>query len=252
MTHSLHPRRARMIMTLLMLLAVTFTGCSRWMQINGAAPTDLPPAAHTAGEPGSIPAVITGIVVTQNGTRQAATPDLERRVLDRLAKTELFGRLLYPAYAEDAPSREHVRATLTVEAHSDPHAGGAAFKGIVIGASMFLLTPLLPLEYDYGTLMTLELARPDGTSHLYQAQAQGTAYYHLFGATPLAIEELRDEVIEHCLVQLQRELVKDREFVQAAYVAKRQTESTGAPVVQTGTPILKAKPTLSIIRQTGR
>jgi hypothetical protein len=139
-----------------------------------------------------------------------------------------------------------------VDAHSNPHAGGAAFKGIVIGASMFILTPLLPLEYDYGTMMTLELERPDGTSHLYQAQAQGTAYYHLFGATPLAIEELRDEVIENCLAQLQRELVKDREFVQAAYVAKHQAGTGGAQAVQVGTPILKAKPALSIIRHTGR
>jgi hypothetical protein len=239
-------------MTLLILLVVTSTGCSRWMQINGAAPSDLPSAAHTAVALGSIPAVITGIVVSQNGTRQVATPELERRVLDRLANTALFGRLLYPAYAEDPPSREHVRATLTVDAHSNPHAGGAAFKGIVIGASMFILTPLLPLEYDYGTMMTLELERPDGTSHLYQAQAQGTAYYHLFGATPLAIEELRDEVIENCLAQLQRELVKDREFVQAAYVAKHQAGTGGAQAVQVGTPILKAKPALSIIRHTGR
>jgi hypothetical protein len=94
--------------------------------------------------------------------------------------------------------------------------------------------------------------RPDGTSHRYQAQAQGTAFYHLFGATPLAIEELRAEVIETCLAQLQRDLVKDREFVQAAYVAKHQADQDSGPAVQTGTPILKAKPALSIIRHTGR
>lgn len=96
------------------------------------------------------------------------------------------------------------------------------------------------------------MERPDGTSHRYQAQAQGTAFYHLFGATPLAVEELRAEVIETCLAQLQRELVKDREFVQAAYVAKQQTGQDGSPAFQTGTPVLKAKPALSIIRQTGR
>ena len=236
----------------LLVLAVASTGCSRWMQINGATPSELPPAAHKVGAVGPIPAVVTGIIVTQNGTRQVATPELERRVLDRLAHTELFGRLQYPAYADDPPSREHVRATLTVDAQSDPHSGGAAFKGIVIGASMFLLTPLLPLEYDYGAAMTLDVERPDGTSHRYRAQAQGTAFYHLFGATPLAVEELRAEVIETCLAQLQRELVKDREFVQAAYVAKHQTGQEDGPAVQTGTPILKAKPALSIIRQTGR
>jgi hypothetical protein len=221
------------------------------MQITGAPPSEPPPAAHTAGAVGPIPAVVTSILVTQNGTRQVATPELERRVLDRLAHTELFGRLLYPAYAEDPPSREHVRATLSVQTHSDPHSGGAALKGIVIGASMFLLTPLLPLEYDYGAAMTLEIERPDGTSHRYNAHAEGTAFYHLFGATPLATEELRAEVLESCLDQLQRELVKDREFVQAAYVAKHQV-APDTQIFSTATPILKAKPALSIIRHTGR
>lgn len=236
----------------LLVLAVASTGCSRWMQINGALPSEPPPAAHTVSAGGPIPAVVTGIVVTQNGTRQVATPELERRVLDRLAQTELFGKVQYPAYADDPPSGDHVRATLTVDAQSDPHSGGAAFKGIVIGASMFLLTPLLPLEHDYGATMTLEVERSDGTSHRYQAQARGTAFYHLFGATPLAVEELRAEVLETCLVQLQRELVKDREFVQAAFVAKHQADQDGGPALQTGTPILKVKPALSIIRQTGR
>ena len=251
MTHAIDPGPSRLILTLL-VLAIASTGCSRWMQITGVPPSELAPVADTAGAVGPIPAVVTGIQVTQNGTRQVATPELERRVLDRLVHTGLFGRLLYPAYAEDPPSREHVRATLTVDTQSDPHSGGAAFKGIVIGASMFLLTPLLPLEYDYGAIMTLEVNRPDGTSHRYKAQARGTAFYHLFGATPLAIEELRAEVIETCLAQLQRDLVKDREFVQAAYVAKHQAGRDGGPAVQTGTPILKAKPALSIIRHTGR
>ena len=236
----------------LLVLSFASTGCSRWMQISGTPPAEPPPVAHSSGVGGPVPAVVTGIVVTQNGTRQVATPDLERRVLDRLANTELFARLSYPAYAEAPPSREYVRATLTVDTHTDPHSGGAAFKGIVIGASMFLLTPLLPLEYDFGASMTLAIERPDGTSHHYHAHAQGTAFYHLFGATPLAAEELRAEVLESCLDQLQRELVKDREFVQAAYVAKHQAGSDGAQAVSAAAPIMKVKPALSIIRHTGR
>lgn len=251
MTHAIKTRPTRLIMTLLVLTVAT-TGCSRWIQITGLPPSELPPVVDKTLAVGPIPALVTSIQMTQNGTRQVATPELERRVLDRLAQTGLFGRLLYPAYAVDPPSREHIRATLTVDTHNDPHSGGAAFKGIVIGASMFLLTPLLPLEHEYGATMTLEVKRSDGTSHRYQAQAQGTAYYHLFGATPLAIEELRAEVIETCLAHLERDLVKDREFVQAAYVAKHPTDQGGGPAVHTDTPILKARPALSIIRQTGR
>ena len=44
------------------------------------------------------------------------------------------------------------------------------WKGIVIGASMYLLTPFLPFEYDYAAHLSLELERWDGQIKRYESR----------------------------------------------------------------------------------
>ena len=89
-------------------------------------------------------------------------------------------------------------------------------KGIVIGASMYILTPFSPLEYDYSAHLTLELERWDGEIKRYESQAAGTARYHLFGATPIMIDELKGHVTETCLTELASQIVKDTTFFSAS------------------------------------
>ncbi|HXF91762.1 MAG TPA: hypothetical protein VNK46_03310 [Nitrospiraceae bacterium] len=60
--------------------------------------------------------------------------------------------------------------------------------------------------------MTLNLQRWDGQIRQYQASSKGTAYYHLFSATPLAVEELQGQVTERCLLSLKDQLLKDAQF----------------------------------------
>lgn len=75
--------------------------------------------------------------------------------------THLFSHTVLPGYAEP-PAGGHVDTHLTVEERVAPHPGQAAWKGVVIGASMFTLTSLFPLEYEYASRMTLEVRRWDG------------------------------------------------------------------------------------------
>ncbi|HEU5201654.1 MAG TPA: hypothetical protein VFT92_02580, partial [Nitrospira sp.] len=98
----------------------------------------------------------------------------------------------------------------------ESHPGHAAWKGIVIGASMFILTPFIPLEYDYAAHVTVELERWDGQTKRYESQSAGTARYQLFGASPLMIDELKGHVIETCLTTLARQLVLDTTFYAAS------------------------------------
>ena len=105
-----------------------------------------------------------------------------------------------------------VRARLLFDEAIDPHAGGAAFKGIVIGASMYILTPFLPLEYGYTAHLSLDLERWDGEVKHYESRSAGTARYHLFGATPILIDELKGHVTEACLMDLARQIIKDTPF----------------------------------------
>ena len=248
----LYTRTMKMLLASALSLQLSATGCSRWIEVK-AGETMAEPSRTSGGSMTleRVPAVLTGIAVSQNGSAMPPAAQLERRVLDTLAETRLFSKLVYPEYGTSAPLDQHVRAKLSVALFPEPHAGAAAWKGIVIGASMFLLTPVLPLEYEYGARMTLDLEHEDGRTHRYTAIAEGVAHYHLFGATHLAADELEAKILETCLAQLHRELVKDRQFVQAGYLAKRNTspqdggEFTAFP---TASPSPRQTRTISIIR----
>lgn len=239
-------------LALLLGLSALSTGCSRWVEVNAIdAPDAHAPVVTTQHSGMRVPVVLSNFTVVQNGSPMAPSSDLEHRVLESLADTELFSRLVYPGYRDLQPADDQVRAKLTVSLYPEPHAGAAAWKGILIGASMFLLAPVIPLEYDYGAQMTLELLQADGSSHQYTASAEGTARYHLFGATHLATDEVKAQVVESCLSRLRNELVKDRQFVQAAYFAKhhpaeRSNEEFGAIPASLSMP--RKSGTISILR----
>ena len=83
---------------------------------------------------------------------------------------------------------------------------------MVIGASMFLLSPFIELKYDYAARASLELERWDGAVKRYEARSAGTARYHLFGASPLMIDELKGHVTEACFMDLMEQVVRDTNF----------------------------------------
>lgn len=239
--------------TLLATVCLVASGCSSWMELKAGAPLASAPADKgTPVEVARIPAVLSSITVSQNGAAMPPAGELERRVLDSLAETQLFSRLIYPGYLAQPPAEPHVRAKLAVTLTPNPHAGSAAWKGIVIGASMFLLTPVLPLDYEYGASVTLDLEREDGATHRYSTHAEGIAHYHLFGATHLAADELKAKVIDTCFTQLQRQLVQDRTFVQAGMFAKHTPEPRipDNGVYQTLVPLTKPSRTSAVLRPT--
>ncbi|MFO0773862.1 MAG: hypothetical protein U0172_04250 [Nitrospiraceae bacterium] len=247
--NTLHNRYALLS---LLGLSLLMPGCSRWIEMNGVTPLDSAPTAAASGDPAlRVPAVLSSMSVSQNGSPVMPSSELEHRVLDTLSNAQLFSRIVYPAYSDLQPADDHVRAKLSVALFPEPHAGAAAWKGIVIGASMFTLTPLLPLEYGFGARMTLELEHADGRTRQYSAAADGTAHYHLFGATHLATDELKARVLAACLNQVRQEIMKDRQFVQAGYLAKHQADGYGdGAVIPTSAPVHRKSGSVTLYRST--
>jgi len=208
------------------------SGCSRWIEMA------TPPAASDERMPQAIardeqvPLILDRIRTTRNGSPQNSSSETEQRVLSSLADIGLFSYLTSANTAVPAAGEKTVRARLLFDEAVDPHAGGAALKGIVIGASMYLLTPLLPLEYEYGAHLTLELERWDGQIKQYESRSSGAARYHLFGATPIMIDELKGVVTETCLTDLARQIVNDTIFFTAS----------SAPLSESGIRSVSVKP----------
>lgn len=202
---------------LLAVLLLFSSACSRWIELTD---DDASRARHgtvrTIAQQEQVPLVLDRVQLIRNGSPQDPSRDADRRLLDSLREIGLFSRSDSSDTMAAATQGKTIHARLVIDEAVDPHSGAAAWKGIVIGASMFLLTPVIPLEYDYASRMTLELERWDGQIKRYEGRSAGTSRFHLFGATPVMIDELKGLVTESCLIALMEQVVQDSSFYTAS------------------------------------
>ena len=198
-----------------LLLSLT-TGCARSIELKAAPDSNQEPYVQVIARSEQVPLVMESISNTRNGSPQNLSLETEQRLLGTLRKIGLFSHLGGTDSTEPPAGGKFIRARLVFDEDIDQHAGDKAWKSIVIGASMFILTPLIPLDYDYAAHMTLELERWDGQVKRYESQSAGTAHYQLFSATPLMIDELKGHVTESCLTALMQQMVHDTTFYSAS------------------------------------
>jgi hypothetical protein len=205
-------RHSRILMQgLAGLIVVLASGCSHWIELTGQA-TPSPPPQITIASDLRVPLLLETVHISQNGAPLATPPALERQVLGAFEATRLFSQYFQSGYEQPAPHESRVTIRLRMDNHVDPHPGETAWSGFVIGASMFLLSPVIWFDYDYGTQMALEVERWDGQMKQYTASSSGSAHYYLFGASPHVIEELKGQVTDNCLASLLDQLVRDHTF----------------------------------------
>jgi hypothetical protein len=184
------------------------TGCSHWIELS--VPTDTaPPARATVATDARMPLLLETVRVTHNGSAIAPPAMLERQVFGAIEATRLFSQHYQAGYAQPPANQAHVTVRLSIDNLVEPHAGQAAWRGLLVGASMFTLAPFISLNYDYGTQMSLEMERWDGKIKHYTATANGSAHYKLFGANPEVIEQLKGQVTEACLSSLLNQVIQD-------------------------------------------
>lgn len=200
------------------VLAMTLcfgTGCSHRIEL--AAPSDAaPPTSATVSTDARVPMLLETLHVTQNGGPIAPSTILERQVLGAFEATRLFSQHYQSGYTQPVANQARVTVRLSIDNLIEPHAGQAAWRGFVVGASMFTLAPFISFNYDYGTQMALELERWDGLIKRYAATSSGSAHYNLFGASPHVIEQLKGQVTEACLSSLLNQVIQDSTFYLAS------------------------------------
>ena len=192
------------------------TGCTRWIDVKPASADPKETITHSLPNDERVPLVTNAFRLSRNGASQDPSVDLERRILGSIQETNLFSTLIPLGEGADSLGDKIVSARITVDETIDPHSWLSAFKGIVIGGSMFLLSPFIDLEYEYAATIALELERWDGQVTRYAARSSGTVYYKLFGATPVMIDELKGHVTEACLTDMTEQLVRDTKLYLAS------------------------------------
>jgi hypothetical protein len=199
-------------------------GCSHWIEL--ATPIEATPPTNTiVATDDRVPLFLETIRVTHNGSSIAPPALLERQVLGAIEATRLFSQHFQSGHSQPAADQARVTVRLSIDNVVEPHAGQAAWRGFIISASMFTLAPLLSLNYDYAAEMSLEMERWDGQIKQYHATSTGSAHYHLFGASPEIIEQLKGQVTEVCLSSLLNQVVQDSSF----YLATKE-QPQGGPI----------------------
>ncbi len=224
------------------------TGCNRWIDVKPPSADPKATMTHSLPNDERVPLVTNSFHLSRNGALQYPSADLERRILGSIQETSLFSSLMPLGEKSDSLGDKVVSARITVDETIEPHSWLSAFKGILIGGSMFLLSPFIDLEYGYAATVALELERWDGHVTRYEGRSSGTVHYKLFGATPVMIDELKGHVTEACLTDLTGQLVRDTKLYMAS----------SAPLLDTGirTVTVKAKrpsnthPTRSLVPAT--
>jgi len=205
------------ILGLVVLTTTTTVGCTtRWIDVVPSPTSRQNTVTQSVLNDERVPLVMDGFRMMQNGAPQNPSTEIERRILNTVQETRLFSTLVPLGGNVSSLGDKVVTARITFDETIDPHSGAAAWKGFVIGASMFLLSPVIEFDYDYAAQASLELERWDGQVKRYEARSAGTAHYHLFGATPIMIGELKGQVAEACLTELMDQLVRDTNFYMAS------------------------------------
>lgn len=220
------------IMVVLVLVGAASAGCTRSIDVLPSTASHTEAATASIETTERVPLVLDTVQISQNGAPQNPSTELDRRVLGSLQSLNLFSRLSLAEQATVATDEKAIIAHLAVDDAIDSHPGEAAWKGFAIGASMFLLAPVMDLHYDYGTRLTLELERWDGTVKTYHAESSGTARYNLFSASPSMVTELKGHVMEAGITDLLGQLVKDTTFYNAS----------SAPVIERTIHSVSVKP----------
>ena len=213
MTEQIFPRL--LIGSMLTVTLGLGTGCSHWIELAGPTET-TPPVSATVATDARVPLLLETIRVTHNGSAIAPPAILERQVLGAIEATRLFSQHYQSGHAQPAASQARVTVRLSIDNLVEPHAGQAAWRSLLVSASMFTLAPFIPLNYDYGAQMSLEMERWDGQTKHYSATSNGSAHYYLFGANPEVIEQLKGQVTEACLSSLLDQVIQDSTFFLAS------------------------------------
>lgn len=194
------------------LLVVATGGCARSIALAPSSFEQHDSVMLSIEDDDRVPFVMDSFRVLLNGAHQNPSSTLERRILNSVQETRLFSLILPLGATQTSRDRKAISARITFEESIDPHSGQTAVKGFLVGASMFLLSPIIDLNYDYAAKASLELERWDGQVKRYEARSSGTLQYNLFGATPIMIDELKGQVTEACLAELVHHLLQDGTF----------------------------------------
>ncbi|MBH0176840.1 MAG: hypothetical protein HP491_03005 [Nitrospira sp.] len=159
------------VLSLVGLVMCSMTACTRWIDVKSPSSSSQETISHALSSNERVPLVMDTFRMSQNGTPQHPSSEAERRVLNAVQETHLFSTLVPLGGASTSTEGKAVTARITLDETIDSHSGPTALKGIVIGASMFLLR-IWNLSAGTVTSRTMTRDHPERLITIYSAPVQ--------------------------------------------------------------------------------
>jgi len=195
------------------MFGVVLSGCTmHWTNID-AKPDGADSVAHYSKSSGAREclAVMDDLQTIFDSQETNASVEFQKRLLRHIKGTGVFNSV-----TEEMPTvkpNRWVNFALKSNEAQDTNQGSNMVKGFFIGFTFWLLTPVLPLSYDFESDMTLNATRWDGKTKSYHAKGSGNAKYQLYANSAIAGNEVRAQITNNNINSLMSQLVQDADFL---------------------------------------
>ena len=161
------------ITRLVLLCAITtLCGCYSFSSI-GKVPSGSEKIVVSKNS--NLAAYVAGVNVRDLNSAVNTAEGFERRVVSQLQQSGYFSDVMLGIY-QKRPEPPYVDLTFNINEKEYPHPVLNGLKGFFIGLTLFLLAPVLPMNYDFETDFSLIAKWTDGTQREYIASCSASAY----------------------------------------------------------------------------
>jgi len=98
---------------------------------------------------------------------------------------------------------------------ADAHLGGTFGKGLAVGATFYLLAPVIKYTVDFDTEVSVEVVRWDGMRKTYRGVAETRTRYKHFANKAKAFQEGAGKALAGAIDDLLAQIAADRAFFEA-------------------------------------
>jgi hypothetical protein len=203
-----HIRSFRLI-AIFAFVVLAASGCG--MKVTFKPP--FPETATSEVTPGTAKysAVLMYSSATMDGKPAMMTSLFKDRLLEQLRTSHSFTSV----YGDDQalPERQKILLSVATAERMDYNNVLGAIKGFFIGASFFILSPVIPIYADYTTEIRLTVEKPDGSQRHYTGYASGESEHYFFSHGDYYPDLVR-QVTDAALRDLSAKLIQDRGWLQ--------------------------------------
>lgn len=206
----------------LAFLLFTLVGCARH-----SVTVERPPLMTIPQEMPSdgAPIGFVDVVDVRTGKGFASNPpvNFEENIVRKITEANVFSNVVTTRPVGDTGV---VTLRFNAQENLDTHDDSNNTKAFLVGATIFVLMPVVPFSYDYGLRLSLDAMCPDGQTRQYLSNGFGSASAYGINEMQPTIVDLCGTVLDRTLTDVVAKLSGDRAFYLACSARKPTVGAT--------------------------